>query len=536
MTKRVLIGTAWPYANNLLHVGHLAALLPGDVLARFSRMKGYDTIMVSGSDMHGTPITERAKKEGRTPADIAGTYHAEFVDNFEKMLFSFDLYTNTDTAYHKSVVQDFLKKIDENGYLYETTEPQDFCETCGKFLSDREIEGKCPVCGKVTRGDQCEFCMASFDSDKMSDKTCRTCKKPTSTRTNKHLMFRLSAFQKGIEEFTAANSDAWRWNAVNETKKYLDQGLPDRAVTRDLDWGVEVPLPGYEKKRVYVWFEAVLGYLSACKAVCEERGESFEAFMKKDSGLSAYYVHGKDNIPFHTVIFPALQMAIDPDMQLPTHIVSSEYVNMNDEKMSKSKGNLISVHDLAYNYPVDAVRFYTMLYNPEKRDVNFSIAEMVQTYNKFLCGGFGNFVNRNLSFLVKKYGGVSPAGSVDPAVKAHVEALYDEMGDKMEKGELRTATEMMVDFIQYANKYYDEAKPWVAAKEDAARFGDITATCLYMMANMANLFAPVIPVGTEALRKILPIGEAKWASVTLPESITLGEVNILYTKIDEKEI
>ena len=534
MKKRVLIGIAWPYANNNLHVGHLAALLPGDVLARYSRLKGYETIMVSGSDMHGTPITERARKEGVSPADIAGTYHAEFVDNFEKLCFTYDLYTNTDTDYHKSTVQDFLRTIDQNGYLYETTEPQDYCEECGKFLSDREIEGKCPVCGKVTRGDQCEFCMATFDADKMTDKICRICKKPTTTRTNKHLMFRLSAFQDALTAFANENGEKWRWNANNETKKYLDQGLPDRAVTRDLDWGVEVPLPGYDTKRVYVWFEAVLGYLTACKKVCEEKGISFEEFMKKDSGLSAYYVHGKDNIPFHTVIFPALQLAIDPEMQLPTHIVSSEYVNMNDEKMSKSKGNLISVHDLAENYPVDAVRFYTMLYNPEKRDVNFSIPEMIQTFNKFLCGGFGNFVNRNLSFLVKKYAGVVPAGKVDADVFAHVTSLYETIGAKMENGELRSATEDMVDFIQYANKYYDEAKPWVAAKEDAARFGDITATCLFMIANMANLFAPVLPVGTDALRKTLALPEGKWEVVTLPETFTLGEVSILYTKIDEK--
>ena len=531
--KRVLIGTAWPYANNLLHVGHLAALLPGDVLARYSRMKGYETIMVSGSDMHGTPITERARKEGVSPASIAGRYHEEFVDNFKKLLFSFDLYTHTDTDFHKKEVQAFLRKINENGYLYETFEPQDYCETCGRFLSDREIEGKCPVCGKVTRGDQCEFCMASFDADKMTDKVCRTCKKPTATRVNKHLMFRLSAFQQKIEDFAAKNGQHWRWNAVNETKKYLEQGLPDRAVTRDLDWGIEVPLPGYENKRVYVWFEAVLGYLTACKKVCEDHGRDFEAFMKADGDLAAYYVHGKDNIPFHTVIYPALQMAIDSAMQLPTHIISSEYVNMNDEKMSKSKGNLISVHELAEQYPADAVRFYTMLFNPERRDVNFSIAEMVQTYNKFLCGGFGNFVNRNLSFLVKKFGGVIPKGQVEPAVKAYVDGLYESLGAKIEGGELRDATETMVEVIQYANKYYDDAKPWVAAKEDAARFGDITATCLYLMANMANLFAPVIPVGTEALRDMLRLPKAAWEPIAPPDGLVLTEAKILYTRIEE---
>lgn len=536
MTKRVLIGTAWPYANNHLHVGHLAALLPSDVLARYSRMKGYETVMVSGSDMHGTPITERAKKEGCSPAEIAGTYHAEFVDNFEKMMFTFDLYTNTDTDYHKKTVQEFLGMIEKNGYLYETTEGQDFCEACGKFLSDRELEGKCPDCGKVTRGDQCEFCMATFDADKMTDKVCRTCKKATVQRTNKHLMFRLSAFQEGIEAFAAKYGNEWRWNAVNETKKYLDQGLPDRAVTRDLDWGVEVPLPGYESKRVYVWFEAVLGYLTTCKRVCEERGVDFNEFMKKDSGLSAYYVHGKDNIPFHTVIFPALQMAIDPEMQLPTHIVSSEYVNMNDEKMSKSKGNLISVHELAETFPMDATRFYTILYNPERRDVNFSIPDLISTYNKFLAGGLGNFVNRNLSFLKKKFGGVVPAGTVDAEVKAHVEELYKTLGAKFENAELRSAAEEMVTLIQYANKYYDDQKPWVQAKaEDLTDFANTTATCIYLMANMANLFAPIIPEGCEKLSKVLGMEKLSWNPVTLPETFTLGEVPILYTRIDEKK-
>ncbi len=535
MTKRVLIGNAWPYANNMLHVGHLAALLPGDILARFSRLKGYETIFVSGSDMHGTPITERAKKEGVNPAEIAGKYHAEFCDDFEKMLFSYDMYTNTDTDYHKSAVMDFIKVIEKNGFLYEKTEPQDYCESCGKFLSDREIEGKCPVCGKVTRGDQCEYCMASFDSNLMTDKICRTCKKATSTKMNKHLMFRLSCFQEKLEAFFEKMAPAWRWNAVNETRKYLEAGLPDRAVTRDLEWGVEVPVPGYEKKRVYVWFEAVLGYLTACRAVCEKKGIDFECFMRNDGGLSAYYVHGKDNIPFHTVIFPALQLAIDENMQLPTHIVSSEYVNMNDEKMSKSKGNLISVHDLAEQYPADAVRFYTMLFNPERRDVNFSISEMIQTYNKFLCGGFGNFVNRNLSFLVKKYGGVVPSGNVDSQVLSYVEGLYSSIGEKMEKAELRSACEDMVDFIQYANKYYDENKPWVAAKEDEARFADISATCIFMMANMANIFSPVIPDGCGRLAEMLGMKGLSW-NVFMPEkTFTIENAAILYTKIDEKQ-
>ena len=536
MKKRFFIGGAWPYANNSLHVGHLAALLPGDVLARFGRLCDYDVIYVSGTDSHGTPITERAKREKVTPASIAEQYHAEFTRDFEALGFTYDKYTATFTDYHKKGVQDILRKIRANGYLYETTEEQDFCETCGKFVSDREIEGNCPVCGKLTRGDQCEFCNASFDSKMMTEKRCRTCSNATTTRMNKHLMFALSKFQKDVEEFTEKMAPNWRLNAVNETRKYLQQGLPDRAATRDLDWGVEVPVEGYESKRIYVWFEAVLGYMTTGKWVAEQRGIDFNEYMTEDGNLNNYYIHGKDNIPFHTVIFPALLMAMDKSLCLPTHIVSSEYVNMNDEKMSKSKGNLISVHELAETFPMDATRFYTILYNPERRDVNFSIPDLISTYNKFLAGGLGNFVNRNLSFLKKKFSGVVPAGTVDAEVKAHIEELYKTLGAKFENAELRSAAEEMVTLIQYANKYYDDQKPWVQAKaEDLTDFANTTATCIYLMANMANLFAPIIPEGCEKLAKVLGMDKLSWNPVTLPETFTLGEVPILYTRIDEKK-
>ena len=539
MKKRYFIGGAWPYANNSLHVGHLAALLPGDVIARYGRMNGYDVIYVSGTDSHGTPITERAKKEGVTPASIAERYHEEFTRDFNDMLFSYDKYTATFKDWHKKTTQEYFKEIDKHGYIYETTEEQDYCESCGQFLSDREIEGTCPVCGKRTRGDQCEHCMASFDSSALKDKICRTCKKPTSTRTNKHLMFALSKFQKSIEEFAAKMAPNWRWNAVNETKKYLEQGLPDRAATRDLTWGIEVPRDGYESKRIYVWIEAVLGYMTTGKWVAEQRGEDFDEYMKQDGNLNAYYVHGKDNIPFHTVIFPALEMAINPEWALPTHIVSSEYINMKnektseEEKMSKSVGNIVSVHELAELYPADAVRFYMILNNPERRDTAFSKADLVQNANKVLAGGFGNFVNRNLSFIKKKFDGVVPAGKVDTAVKEYVSSLYEKMGSAYDSAELRSAADMMVELISYANKYYDDQKPWVQAKEeDITPFANTTATCLYIMANMANLFAPIIPQGCEKLASVLGLPAPSWNEVTLPESFRIEEAPILYSKID----
>ncbi|MBE6607045.1 MAG: methionine--tRNA ligase [Ruminococcaceae bacterium] len=531
--RRYWIGGAWPYANNSLHVGHLAALLPGDVIARYGRLAGYDVIYVSGTDCHGTPITERAKREKCTPESIAQKYHEEFTRDFNDLLFTYDKYSATFTEYHKEEVKNIFKKIYDNGYLYEQLEDQDYCETCGQFLADRELEGECPSCHKVTRGDQCEFCTATFDAKELTNKHCRTCHNPTVVRQNKHLVFKLSAFQDKISQFASANEENWRWNAVNETKKYLTQGLPDRVATRDLTWGVEVPFEGYDDKRIYVWLEAVLGYCTTCKLVCENNGMDYESFISNEGDIHAYFIHGKDNIPFHTVIFPALLAAISDDIQLPTHIVSSEYMNMNDEKMSKSKGNIISVHSLAEKYPADAIRFYTILFNPERRDANFAIPEMIQTYNKFLVGGFGNFVNRNLSFLKKKFDSVVPEGTVDPEIKAYVEGLYESIGNKIDAGELRSAAEEMVTVIQYANKYYDESKPWVAAKEDAELFGNITASCIYLMANMANLFNPLIPQGTEILAKMLGI-TPEWKPVEMPKTFTLGEIEMLYKRIDEE--
>lgn len=539
MSKRYFIGGAWPYANNSLHVGHLAALLPGDVIARFGRMKGYEVIYVSGTDSHGTPITERAKREKVTPASIAERYHEEFTRDFNDMLFSYDKYTATFVDYHKKTVQEFFKKIDANGYIYETTEEQDYCDKCGQFLSDREVEGTCPVCGKRTRGDQCEHCMASFDSSALKDKICRACKSVPSKRTNRHLMFALSKFQKAIEEFAEKNAPTWRWNAVNETRKYLEQGLPDRAATRDLTWGIEVPREGYENKRIYVWIEAVLGYMTTGKWVAEQRGVDFDEYMKNDGDLHAYYVHGKDNIPFHTVIFPALEMAINPEWSLPTHIVSSEYINMKnektseEEKMSKSVGNIVSVHELAELYPVDAIRFYMILNNPERRDTAFSKGDLVQNYNKVLVGGLGNFVNRNLSFIKKKFGGVVPGGEVDPAVRGYIGQMYEKMGEAYDNAELRSAADMCVEIINYANKYYDDQKPWVQAKEeDLTAFGNTTASCLYLMANMANLFAPIIPDGCERLAKMLGTPAPVWKETELPRTFTLGEIGILYSRIE----
>ena len=259
MNRNIFIGGAWPYGNYFMHIGHLVALLPADVIARYHRLNGNNVIYVSGTDCHGTPITQRAKKEEKHPSQIASYYHNEFVKTFKALNFEYNLYTATMTDYHKKRVQELFKKIYDNGYIYEKETLQDYCSTCNQFLSDREIEGECPHCHAETSGDQCDGCLMELDNSELLNKHCKACKTAVIQKPNKHLYFKLSAFQNQVQQLVDKNKEKWRVNAVNETNKYLEQGLQDRAVTRQLNWGVEVPVDGYNDKRLYVWIEAVMG-------------------------------------------------------------------------------------------------------------------------------------------------------------------------------------------------------------------------------------------------------------------------------------
>lgn len=535
MRKDIFIGGAWPYANYLLHIGHLAALLPGDVLARYYRGNGDNVIYVSGTDAHGTPITERAKKENTTAQKIAEYYHDEFVKTFDALNFSYDLYTTTSTDEHEKLVQEYFCTLLKNGYIYEKQEDQDFCEKCNTFLSDREIVGICPHCGGKCSGDQCDVCLDSLDANEVLDKHCKECGLATVLKKNKHLYFKLSAFQKDLEILIKDSGDMWRKHALSEAKKFLDMGLIDRAVTRQLDWGVRVPVDGYEDKRVYVWIEAVLGYLTAGKTNAEARGIDFDKFMSNDNkNLSTYYVHGKDNITFHTILFPALLKGLKNNYQLPKYIISSEYVNTNDEKMSKSKGNLITVNELVKMYDCDTIRYYMIANGPEKKDINFSDAELILNHNKFLVGVLGNFINRNLSFIVKKFDGVITKGIVDEEIKALTEKEYKAIGQLIEKGELKAAIERVMDYATIGNKYYDDKQPWIQVKEDMEAFNNTTYTCVYIMANLSNLIAPFIPNASLKIKNMLNLEAFKWEPINLDSDIKINDIGLLFDRIDTK--
>ena len=528
----IIIGISWPFANGELHIGHAASSLPGDVIARYHRGCGNNVVYVSGTDCHGTPITVRAKKEGIDPSVIASKYHEEFVKSFNSLDFSYDFYTATMTDEHKAQVQEFYKIIKENGYVYEKEEEQDFCTKCNEFLSDREILGTCPICGGSAMGEQCDSCLSPINPLELKDKHCKVCGTNTELKKNKHLYFKMSAFQKVLEEFVSKNESEWRKNAVNETKKYLNLGIIDRATTRQLDWGVEVPVDGYDDKRIYVWIEAVMGYLTASMHVLKERNIDYNEFFKDRDDLITYFVHGKDNITFHTIIYPSLINAINTSWQLPKKIVSCEYMNMNDEKMSKSKGNLITFDELVNEYGKDTVRMYMINNGPEKKDVNFSSSDLINYHNKFLVGVIGNFINRNLSFINKKFDGIIKEGNIDSNIISKTKEVYESAGKLLEDGELRAALDTIIDYASLANKYYDEQQPWILVKEDMDKFNDVTYTCVYMMANLSNLLNPFMPSSCDKIKNMLGFKPYKWEEANLSGDIKINNLELLFNRID----
>ena len=528
MNRNVLIGGAWPYANSDLHLGHIAGLISGDILARYFRLQGCNVMFVSGTDCHGTPITERAKREKKLPKDIATYYDKRDRETLEKFDFSYDLYTNTDTDFHKQEVMKMFKKIYDNGYIYEKIEPQAYCNHCQKFLSDRELEITCPKCGQVTKAEQCDNCQYVPTIEDLKDGICLECKEKVVLKDNKNLYLALSKFQKDIEEYVTKNNTLWRVNAKNETSKYLKQGLVDRAVTRDLDWGVDIPVPGYESKKMYVWIEAVLGYITATMKKCEELGTNWEEFWKEEYKPTIYMVHGKDNIVFHSIIFNSLLLAMKENYHLVNTIVSSEYLNINDEKISKSKGNGIPAIELVEKYGPDALRFYLINNGPEKKDANFTIDALIATNNGELLNKFGNLVNRTLKFKELEE---IPEGKLDENIKQKIEETYKLVGKNIENLEFKQATDIAMELVETANKYYDEQKPWIQKKENLQEFNNTIFTCSVIIANLANIFEPFMPSACTKIRKYLNIQEKNWQLIEPKIGLKLDNIEPLFSRM-----
>lgn len=531
----IFIGGAWPYANGSLHLGRLASLLPGDVLARYFRAKGEQVLYVSGSDCHGTPVAVQAIQEGVTPRDIADRYHGEFAKCFEQLGFSYDLYTRTDQEFHHAVVQELFLKLLDNGHLYRKTSQQTYCETDRRFLPDRYVEGDCPVCGSRARGDQCDVCSTILDPLDLSNRTCKICGNPPVERPTEHYYVSLSHFQAELAD-DLDNAQGWRENALQLTRRYLEEGLQDRAATRDLAWGVDVPVPGFEDKKIYVWIEAVSGYLSASKQWAAETGGDWEPFwLNGREDITAYYVHGKDNIPFHTLIWPALLKGVG-GLHVPDRIISCEYMTLEGKKFSTSRNWAIWVPDLLSRYQPDSIRYFLIANGPEKRDTDFSWREFIHSHNGELLGAFGNLVNRALVFVNKSFDGKVPEGHITEEWQSRVEALYRQAGAQIEEGRLKEALELIFSVVRLANKYFDERKPWIQVKEDRDACGDTLYTCVQIIANLANLLQPFIPFSCDRIRGFLSLEQAAWSRCEVPAGEPLHHVELLFERIDTSRI
>ncbi|MBQ6992407.1 MAG: methionine--tRNA ligase [Clostridia bacterium] len=529
MSKNVLIGGAWPYANNSLHLGHLAGLISGDVLARYHRLIGDNVLYVSGTDCHGTPITERAKREGKTAEEIANFYHEEFVKTFNAISFSYDLYSKTHTDYHFEKVKEIFKRLYDNGYIYEKIEPQAYCEKCNKFLQDREIQIVCPKCGETTKADQCDACTYTPTIEEVKDGVCLACGEKTVQKDNKNLYIALSKFQKEIEANTNKCKNFWRVNARNETEKYIKQGLLDRAVTRDLDWGVDIPVDGYEDKKMYVWIEAVLGYLTDTMKICEENGTNWEDFWKEGHNNKIYMCHGKDNIVFHSIIFNALLEGLKDNFHLVDVIVSTEYLNINDEKISKSKGNGITTLEMLEKYNPDSLRFHIINNGPEKKDTNFTLDDFERTHNNEILNKFGNLVNRTLRFKGLEE---LPTGKLDEKMEQEIKDAYKDVATAIENLEFKNATDRVMQLVENANKYYDERQPWIQKKESIDDFNDTIYTCAVIIANLSNLFEPFMPNSSKKIREYLNLNEkGSWEIIKVDGGIKLNNIEPLFNRI-----
>ena len=530
--KNILIAGAWPYANGSLHIGHVAGLLAGDVLARYHRAKGDRVCYVSGSDCHGTPVALRAKREGLTPWEVSDRFHEEFSRCFQWLGFGYDLYSKTSSEEHIRFVQEFHEKLYESPYVYEKEVPQAYCEGCKSFLADRFVTGKCPVCGEAARGDQCDACGEVLEPEQLIEPVCAVCGERISFRNTRHLYIAISRLEKELKAYVESHEN-WRKNAVALSKRYIEEGLRDRALTRDLDWGIDVPRKGYEDKKIYIWAENVLGYLSLSRLVAKERGWDFKELWGEEA--RHYYVHGKDNIPFHTIILPALLLAEGEDWHLPDHIISSEYLTLEGKKISTSQNYAIWVKDLIGRYEADSLRYYLLANGAEKRDADFSWQGFITSHNNELLGAWGNFVNRTLIFITKYLDGRVPDGSLEKGLEEEIDRLYDEIGKKVEGGRFKEAIDDIFAFVRFSNKYFDLGKPWITRNTSLRDCRDTLYNCVQLIVNLAVLLEPFLPFSSE---KVLGwfLLDNSWKRKTVPTGFVIPETEILFRRIDRERI
>ena len=533
----ILVAVAWPYASGSRHLGHLAgAYLPADVFARYQRLRGNRVLMVSGSDVHGTPITVRADAEGVTPAEIADRYHAEFVGEWEKLDISWDCYTSTGTNNHKEVVQDLFMNLLNKGHIDKRESEQYFDQEVNRFLPDRYIEGACPHCEYLeARGDQCENCGRTLDPQELVNPRSKISGSVPELRSTEHFYLRLSDFQDSLDSWLSTR-EGWRKHVLNFSKGWIEEGLQDRAITRDLDWGIEIPVDDLgDGKRIYVWFEAVIGYLSAAKewATSQKDPEAWKEWWENQEARSFYFI-GKDNIPFHTIIWPGMLIGAG-GLNLPTDVPANQYVTFKGGKASASRGVGLTIGEGLDLFEPDALRYALAANLPEQSDTDISIEEIERRINEELVATWGNLVNRVLSMINKNCEGQAPESGerndLDQKVLSEVDATLIKTAEHLEKVEIRSALRAAMDGAGAINVYLNATEPWKVAKEDFERAKTILSTALEAINGIRVAFAPYLPFSTKILEEILgPV--VSWERNQVSPGTPIPRPTPLFAKIE----
>ena len=542
--KRTLITTALPYANGPVHIGHLAGVyVPADIYARYLRLQGREVTLIGGSDEHGVPITIKAKAEGVTPQDIVDRYHKIIKDSFEELGISFDIYSRTTSDIHTATASEFFRRLYDNDQFVEKTSMQLYDEKANQFLADRYVTGECPHChNPKAYGDQCEVCGTSLNAtDLINPKSAITGNTPV-LRETKHWYLPLDRWEGKLGHWILDEHTEWKSNVYGQCKSWLDLGLQPRAVSRDLDWGVPVPVEGANGKVLYVWFDAPIGYISNTK---ELYPDSWETWWKDPETRIINFI-GKDNIVFHCIIFPAMLMAYGDGYQLPDNVPANEFMNLEGDKISTSRNRAVWLHEYLRDFPgkQDVLRYVLTANAPETKDNDFTWKDFQTRNNSELVAILGNFVNRALVLTNKYFDGVVPAAgsfeAVDNEAFAEIDTLKTSLTDNIETFHFREALKDVMAIARVGNKYLQDTEPWKVAKTDMERVKTILNVALNIAGNLAVAMEPFMPFSAARLAEMLGMNILSWNEIGRRDLIAtgtkLGEVTLLFEKIEDPAI
>ena len=549
MFKRTLVTSALPYANGPVHIGHLAGVyVPADIYVRYLRLKGEEVLFVGGSDEHGVPVTIRARKEGITTQEVVDRYHELIKSSFEQFGISFDVYSRTTSKTHHQFASDYFRKLYDDGKFIEQTTEQFYDPETQEFLTDRNIRGECPRChAQGAYGDQCEKCGATLSPDELINPYNAINGNPLTKKATTHWYLPLDQYQQWLEQWILEEHKEWRPNVYGQCKSWLDGGLKPRAVTRDLDWGIPVPVEGAEGKVLYVWFDAPIGYISNTKELCDAQPEKYgkwETWWKSSDTRLIHFI-GKDNIVFHCIVFPSMLKA-DGSYILPDNVPSNEFLNLEGDKISTSRNWAVWLNEYLVDFPgkQDVLRYVLTANAPETKDNDFTWADFQARNNNELVAIYGNFVNRALVLTQKYFGGKVPARGVltdyDQQTIAEFQGVKAQVEELLNNFRFRDAQKEAMNLARIGNKYLADMEPWKLAKTDMARTATVLNLALQIAANLSIAFEPFLPFSSERLRGMLRLPACDWSTLGsiehLAEGHELGEVSLLFEKIEDSAI